>query len=66
MAERVVKVRCPQCGGDSIWSPDNPARPFCSARCKLIDLGAWASESYRVPVACGSTEATDGGLADTE
>ena len=43
-------VRCPQCGGDSVWSPANPFRPFCSERCKMIDLGAWADESYRVPV----------------
>jgi endogenous inhibitor of DNA gyrase (YacG/DUF329 family) len=33
-----------------LWSADNKFRPFCSERCKLIDLGAWASESYRVPV----------------
>ncbi len=45
-----VIVRCPQCGGDSVWSKDNAFRPFCCERCKLIDLGAWASESYRVPV----------------
>jgi len=32
-----------------VFSPENPWRPFCSERCKLIDLGAWASESYRVP-----------------
>ena len=31
--------------------PANPWRPFCSERCKLVDLGAWADESYRVPVA---------------
>jgi uncharacterized protein len=43
-------VRCPQCGGDSEWSPANAYRPFCSERCKMIDLGAWADESYRVPV----------------
>ena len=43
-------VVCPQCGGDSVYAPSNPYRPFCSERCKLIDLGAWASESYRVPV----------------
>ncbi|MDR1162211.1 MAG: DNA gyrase inhibitor YacG [Candidatus Accumulibacter sp.] len=42
-------VRCPQCGGESLWSPDNRFRPFCSERCKLIDLGAWASDSYRIP-----------------
>jgi endogenous inhibitor of DNA gyrase (YacG/DUF329 family) len=27
---------------------ENPWRPFCSERCKLIDLGAWASEEYKV------------------
>ena len=41
-------VRCPQCGGDSRYAPDNPWRPFCSARCRSVDLGAWASERYRV------------------
>ena len=50
MPGKVTKVRCPQCGGESLWSPENKFRPFCSERCKLIDLGAWASESYRVPV----------------
>ncbi len=42
-------VRCPNCGGDSIYSPSNVYRPFCSERCKNADLGAWASESFRVP-----------------
>jgi uncharacterized protein len=32
------------------WDTANPFRPFCSERCKMIDLGAWATESYRVPV----------------
>ena len=41
-------VHCPTCGGDSLYASDNPHRPFCSARCRNIDLGAWASESYRV------------------
>lgn len=50
MAEKTTIVRCPQCGGDSQWRPENKFRPFCSERCKLIDLGAWASETYRVPV----------------
>lgn len=40
---------CPQCGKSSLWTADNPHRPFCSERCKLIDLGAWASESHRIP-----------------
>ncbi|CAN5675145.1 hypothetical protein BH09PSE5_BH09PSE5_21110 [soil metagenome] len=41
-------VRCPTCGGDSIYAPENAYRPFCSGRCKNVDFGAWASESYRV------------------
>jgi len=41
-------VTCPTCGGDSIYSPDNAFRPFCSERCKNVDFGAWASEGYRV------------------
>jgi endogenous inhibitor of DNA gyrase (YacG/DUF329 family) len=32
------------------WTRESRYRPFCSQRCKLIDLGAWASEAYRVPV----------------
>lgn len=42
-------VRCPACGGDSIFAPTNAFRPFCSERCKNMDFGAWASESFRVP-----------------
>ncbi len=43
-------VGCPQCGTMIEWNLQNRFRPFCSERCKMIDLGAWASESYRVPV----------------
>ena len=42
-------VNCPQCGKTIPWDIANPYRPFCSERCKLIDLGAWASETYRIP-----------------
>jgi endogenous inhibitor of DNA gyrase (YacG/DUF329 family) len=42
-------VVCPQCKGDSVYAPRNRFRPFCSERCKNLDLGAWASESFRVP-----------------
>ncbi|HQY76770.1 MAG TPA: DNA gyrase inhibitor YacG [Rhodoferax sp.] len=47
--EKVRIVRCPACGGDSIYSSTNTYRPFCSERCKNMDLGAWASESFRLP-----------------
>ena len=43
-------VACPTCGRRVLWTPDDVWRPFCSERCKLIDLGAWATERYRVPV----------------
>lgn len=42
-------VVCPQCGGDSVYGPQNAYRPFCCERCKQLDLGAWASESFRMP-----------------
>ncbi len=42
-------VACPCCGGDSLYAPSNAFRPFCSARCKMGDLGAWANEEFRVP-----------------
>ena len=44
------QVKCPHCGKPTLFTPENPARPFCSDRCKLIDLGAWAEEKYAVPV----------------
>jgi len=43
------KVRCPACGGESLYAASNPFRPFCSERCKNLDFGAWASEAFRVP-----------------
>lgn len=45
----VKLVTCPQCKGDSVYAPTNAYRPFCSRRCKDIDFGAWADESFRVP-----------------
>jgi endogenous inhibitor of DNA gyrase (YacG/DUF329 family) len=42
-------MKCPNCGKPVEWQ-DNPARPFCSERCKLIDFGRWANEEFRVPV----------------
>jgi len=45
-------VKCPTCEKPVEWKQENLHRPFCSERCKLIDLGAWADESHRIP---GST-----------
>ena len=43
------KITCPTCGKANTWLPENVFRPFCSDRCKLIDLGEWASESRKIP-----------------
>lgn len=53
-------VPCPACQGDSEYSSANPYRPFCSERCKSMDLGAWASESFRVPTEAPPDEAPFG------
>lgn len=43
-------ISCPRCGAQVKWVAENRYRPFCSERCKLIDLGDWAMEKFRVPV----------------
>ena len=51
MAEQTTKLTalsCPQCCKPVVWK-DNPDRPFCSERCRLVDLGQWADEGYRIP-----------------
>ncbi|MBX3658583.1 MAG: DNA gyrase inhibitor YacG [Ramlibacter sp.] len=49
MDPKARTVSCPGCGGDSLYASANPYRPFCSERCKNLDLGAWANESFRMP-----------------
>ena len=41
-------IRCPICKKSVEWD-GNPTRPFCSERCRVLDLGAWIVEEYRVP-----------------
>ena len=53
-------VVCPVCKGDSIYSPNNAYRPFCSQRCKNIDFGAWAAEDFRMPVDVAPDDAAYG------
>lgn len=43
------RVACPHCGHRQPWDPNNPWRPFCSERCRLIDLGAWLDEKHAIP-----------------
>ena len=50
-----MKLRCPICKTLTTWE-ENPWRPFCSERCKLIDLGTWAAEEYSIPGTDPGTE----------
>ncbi|WP_045107008.1 DNA gyrase inhibitor YacG [Legionella hackeliae] len=43
------KISCPTCGKRNTWQLKNTFKPFCSDRCKLIDLGEWANESRVIP-----------------
>ncbi len=54
-----LTVRCPSCGELHPYTTDNPYRPFCSKGCKAIDLGAWASGSYRVEAKPSSEDLLD-------
>ena len=55
-------VNCPTCAAKVEWTEANKFRPFCSERCKQIDLGAWASESYRITGQVSDDEAGAPGL----
>jgi uncharacterized protein len=46
--DRARSAHCPRCGAAVAWS-GNPHRPFCSLACRLIDLGGWLDERYRIP-----------------
>ncbi len=45
-----MRIECPECGEQLEVPADYPSRPFCSARCKMLDLGRWFNEEYRIPV----------------
>jgi endogenous inhibitor of DNA gyrase (YacG/DUF329 family) len=53
-----VRVRCPICKGETA-PKGNPFRPFCSERCKLIDLDNWLSSRYRVSTPISGQEAAE-------
>jgi endogenous inhibitor of DNA gyrase (YacG/DUF329 family) len=45
---KIMKIKCPEC--DTIFDYyQSQSRPFCSDKCKMIDLGHWFHESYRIP-----------------
>jgi endogenous inhibitor of DNA gyrase (YacG/DUF329 family) len=43
------KIKCRNCGKPTVYAAENPFRPFCSERCRLIDLGDWAAGNHRLP-----------------
>ena len=49
MSDDVREVACPNCGRTVVWSKTEKWRPFCSERCKMIDLGEWLTEEKRIP-----------------
>ena len=49
-------VKCPTCAAEVEWTPRQRWRPFCSERCRLIDLGKWFDESNRIPAEEGLPE----------
>ena len=49
MSGRISQVACPNCGKPVTWRPEQKWRPFCSERCKLIDLGEWLAEEKCIP-----------------
>ena len=44
-----MRVKCPTCQRESVWSTDNPWRPVCTERCRLVDLGQWLNEGHAIP-----------------
>jgi len=49
-------VKCPTCSTDVEWSAKSAYRPFCCERCRLIDLGDWASGNHSIPGRSGEAE----------
>lgn len=49
MTDPVRILPCPTCRKPVQWAPANKHRPFCSERCRMIDFGSWANETYRIP-----------------
>lgn len=59
----MLSVPCPTCNRLVQWTDASPWRPFCSERCKLVDLGAWASEQHKIP---GESIGQDGDEHDSK
>lgn len=60
-----LKVKCPKCKTEVLWE-NNKWRPFCSERCKMIDLGTWAKEDYRISEDTDRVTINSGNLDDED
>jgi endogenous inhibitor of DNA gyrase (YacG/DUF329 family) len=60
------RVRCPTCQRELDWSAQFPWRPFCSERCRMVDLGAWFSEERRIAGDADSALSADESAADSD
>ena len=56
---KVIEVSCPICATKVEWIPAQKFKPFCSERCKMIDLGDWATEAHKIPSESFDLEADD-------
>jgi endogenous inhibitor of DNA gyrase (YacG/DUF329 family) len=59
------RVRCPICGSEFARQA-NRYRPFCSERCRMVDLGNWLGERYRIPGAPAADESENPPESDEE
>ena len=50
------RPKCPVCRQEVDLRPQNPSFPFCSSRCRMVDLGRWLNEEYRMPISQAGTE----------
>jgi endogenous inhibitor of DNA gyrase (YacG/DUF329 family) len=61
-----MEVKCPRCGKPALFNSQNPFRPFCSERCKMIDLGQWAEGKYALPAAAPTEAEIEQALSELE
>lgn len=59
-------ISCPRCQQKNTWRADNAFKPFCSERCKLIDLGDWAAENHRIAGEVAERSDAETGVDDTD
>jgi uncharacterized protein len=52
------RIQCPTCRRELDWE-SAPFRPFCSERCRLVDLGAWLTEQRAIPGDAPPTPASE-------